>query len=124
MSDRISIRALVVETRIGVTDKERSRPQDVSIDIDIDVDLSTAGASDDLGDTVDYDSLVAAVATLVRGNECALLERLATQICDLVAAKNHVHGVTVEVTKSDVPVNEEVSAISVRVARPGRTASR
>ncbi len=123
MSDRISIRGLVVETRIGVTEKERSRPQDVSIDIDLDVDLSAAGASDDLNETVDYDTLVAAVAALVRGNECSLLERLATEICDLVAAKNRVRSVTVQVTKNDVPVNEEVSAISVRVARPGRTAS-
>lgn len=123
VSDRISIRGLLVETRIGVTEKERSRPQDVSIDLDIDVDLGAAGASDDLADTIDYDSLVSEVARLVRASECLLLERLAAQICDLVAAKSRVGGVTVEVTKSDVPVNEEVGAISVRVARPGRGTS-
>ena len=124
MSDRISIRGLVVETRIGVTQKERSRPQDVSIDIDIDLDLGPAGGSDELDQTVDYDALVSSVAEFVRGNECLLLERLATQICDLVAAKPLVGGVTVAVAKSDVPVREEVAAISVRVARPGRGTSR
>lgn len=120
MSDRISIRGLVVETRIGVTDKERSRPQDVSIDVHLDADLRAAGENDDLALTVDYDSLISSIARFVRANECLLLERLAAQICDLVAAENRVHGVTVEVTKVDVPVNEEVSAVSVRVARPGR----
>ncbi|HWC13026.1 MAG TPA: dihydroneopterin aldolase [Actinomycetota bacterium] len=123
MSDRISIRGLVVETRIGVTDQERSRPQDVSIDVHIDVDLRGAGETDDLALTVDYDALVSSIARLVRTNECLLLERLAAQICDLVAAKNAVDGVTVEVRKVDVPVNEEVSGVSVRVARPGRGTS-
>lgn len=123
MTDAISIRGLVVETRIGVSDDERARPQDVSIDIEIEADLRPAGEADDLALTVDYDSVVSSVAQLVRANECLLLERLATQICDLVAARNGVRGVTVAVTKSDVPVSEEVSAISVRVARPGRGAT-
>lgn len=117
MTDRISVVGLSVETRIGVTDKERSLPQDVLIDIDINVDLSAAGATDDLNETIDYDSLVNEVAGFVRASECNLLERLAAQVADLVAAKSGVSGVTVRIGKQHVPVNEEVAAIVVSIER-------
>lgn len=117
MNDRITISGLSVETRIGVTDKERSRPQDVLIDIDIARDLSAAGSSDMLEDTIDYDGLVTEVAALVRASECNLLERLAVKIADQVAAKQGVSGVTVRVGKQHVPVDEEVSSISVSIER-------
>ena len=117
MSDRISISGLVVETRIGVTEKERSRPQDLLIDIEIERDLSAAGASDALVDTIDYDGLVDEVAALVRSTECNLLEALASRIADRVADKDGVTGVTVRVGKGHVPVDEEVSSISVSIGR-------
>jgi dihydroneopterin aldolase len=106
-----------VETRIGVTEKERSRPQDVVIDLEIAGDLAAAGSSDSLDDTIDYDGLVTEVAALVRASECNLLERLASQIADRVAAKPGVSGVTVRVGKQHVPVDEEVSSISVSIER-------
>lgn len=117
MSDRITVSGLTVETRIGVTEKERSRPQDVVIDIDIERDLAAAGASDSLEDTIDYDGLVNEVAALARASECNLLETLASRIADRVADKDGVTGVTVKVGKGHVPVDEEVSSISVSVGR-------
>lgn len=117
MSDRITVSGLTVETRIGVTEKERSRPQDVVIDIDIERDLAAAGASDSLEDTIDYDGLVNEVAALARASECNLLEALASKIADRVADKDGVTGVTVKVGKGHVPVDEEVSSISVSVGR-------
>lgn len=117
MSDRITIAGLSVETRIGVTEKERSRPQEVVIDIEIARDLTAAGASDSLEETIDYDGLVNEVAALARTSECKLLERLASKIADQVADKEGVAGVTVRVGKEHVPVNEEVSSISVSVGR-------
>lgn len=117
MSDIILVSGLCLETRIGVTEKERSRPQDVVIDMEVATDLTAAGASDDLGDTLDYDRLIADVAALVNKSECNLLERLATKIADLVAARSGVRGVTVTVGKQDVPVDEEVSSVAVRIER-------
>lgn len=117
MTDRITISSLSVETRIGVTEKERSRPQDVLIDVEIATDLTKATSSDSLGDTIDYDGLVTEIAALVRDNECHLLERLAGEIAERVSAKQGVSGVTVRVGKQHVPVNEEVSSISVSIGR-------
>ena len=117
MSDRISIEGLCVETRIGVTQKERSRPQDVLVDIEVAADLARSAATDALQDTIDYDSLVAEVAALIRASECNLLETLAANIAGLVSAKQGVFGVTVGVRKVEVPVNEDVSSIGVRIER-------
>jgi FolB domain-containing protein len=117
MTDRILIRGLALETRIGVTERERSRPQEVLIDIELSADLSRPGRSDDLGDTIDYDALVNEVAELVRTGERNLLEKLAEEIASVLSAKEGVSGVTVQVMKQHVPVLEEVSGISVRVER-------
>lgn len=117
MTDRISVTGLLVETKIGITEKERSRPQDVVIDLDIVTDLHRAGETDDLEHTIDYDSLVSGIAAMVRASECKLLEKLATKIADEVSAKIGVSGVTVRVMKQHVPVNEEVSGISVYIER-------
>ena len=117
MTDRILIRGLALETRIGITEKERSRPQEVLIDIELRTDLSRPGRSDDLSDTTDYDALVNEIAGLVRTGERNLLEKLAAEIASLLSAKTGVSGVTVEVMKQHVPVLEEVAGISVRVER-------
>ena len=117
MNDRISIAGLCVETRIGVTDKERARPQDVVVDVEIEADLSRPASTDALEDTIDYDGLVTEVAALVRASECNLLETLATKIAALVSTKDGVFGVTVGVRKVEVPVNEDVSSIAVRIER-------
>lgn len=119
MKDRLSIRGLCVETRIGVTERERSRPQDVLIDLEITTDHSRAAASDSLTDTIDYDALITAVSELVRKSECNLLERLGSDIAGLVADWSGVDGVTVTVGKQDVPVNEEVDSVSVQIHRGG-----
>ena len=120
MSDRIVIHGLSIETRIGVTEKERTSPQDVLIDIELTVDLARPGRSDDLDDTIDYDALVTEVAALVRTGERKLLEKLAEEIAVLLSAKDGVSGVTVEVMKQHVPVQEEVAGISVRIERGTR----
>jgi 7,8-dihydroneopterin aldolase/epimerase/oxygenase len=117
MTDRIVIRGLEVDTRIGVTDEERAHPQTLSIDVDVVADLSRAGRTDDLNDTIDYDSLVGQIAAATSATECKLLEHLAAKIADLVSAKPGVSGVTVRVGKKDVPVEQQVSSVSVSIER-------
>lgn len=118
MTDRITIRALQVETKIGVTHEERSRTQVVSIDIEIETDLSSAGKSDDLDDTVDYGHVTQEVARLVRDSEVHLLEHLAERIAASIGTITGVTGVTVEVAKRSPPITEDVGPISVRIVRP------
>lgn len=118
MSDHIVIEGLRVKTRVGWAAEERATPQFVLVDLDVETDVAGAAASDDLGDTVDYASLLSDVASYVEARETRLLERLAVEIAELVAAKNGVKRVTVEIGKEVPPVPEEVAKVAVRVERP------
>lgn len=115
--DHIHIRGLRAKTRIGVTEEERSRPQVLLVDIAIELSIADAARSDDVEETVDYDSLVNDVVAEIEGTERRLLERLAADLSDRILERNGVLGVTVEVAKEDPPVQHEVESISVRMER-------
>jgi 7,8-dihydroneopterin aldolase/epimerase/oxygenase len=117
-ADRIIIEGLQVAARIGVTEQERSHPQNLILDIELERDLSAAAASDDLSDTVDYDRLTSYVAELTRTSNSKLLEHLAGSIAKDVCSLSGVERVTVEVRKESPPVSEEVGKIAVRITRP------
>jgi dihydroneopterin aldolase len=117
MSDHILVSGLRVETRVGWTSEERAEPQFLLVDLDVETDLAAPSASDDLADTLDYASLVAEVARFVGSREARLLESLAGEIAGIVAAKNGVKRVTVEIAKEVAPVPEEVARVAVRVVR-------
>jgi len=117
-TDLITITALRVPTRLGVTEDERSRPQEVTIDLAIALDLRSAGASDDLNDTVDYGQLTTEVAELVSSSETRLLETLAEKIAGHVCTFTRIDRVTVEIAKAAPPVQEDVGSIAVRITRP------
>ena len=116
--DRIRISNLRVPTHVGVTEQERAQPQTVVINLELAVDLARAGATDELGETVDYDRLTMEVSDLVRSSSTKLLERLAEIIAARVCAVSGVERVSVEVTKESPPVAEDVGPIGVRITRP------
>lgn len=117
MNDHLLIRGLRVETRVGVTEQERAQPQGVVVNLDVATDLSLAGSTDNLKDTVDYAALISAIAALVRDGEVQLLETVADRIANKVSEISHVTGVTVEVSKEIVPVEENVDQVIVRIER-------
>ncbi len=115
--DRVIIRGLELDVRIGVTEDERSDPQSILVDVTIETDLTTAASSDDLADTLDYDALVEEVATICEGSSFNLLERLAGEIGERISSNEAVERVTVEVAKKEPPVRQRVGKIAVRIER-------
>jgi dihydroneopterin aldolase len=117
VADAITIRGLRVPARIGVTADERDRDQVVIVDLDVEVDLTKASRSDNLADTLDYGSLVAGIAQIASDGSRNLLENLSGDIASFVLRYEGVEAVTIEVAKADVPVEEDVGSISVRMRR-------
>ena len=117
MTDQLAIRGLHLSARVGVTEEERSAPQGVVVDVIVSTNLAPAGMSDDLGDTIDYARLISDVAETVQGGEAQLLETLAHRIAAKVEKMKDATGVTVEVSKEIVPVEEKVDQVSVRIER-------
>ena len=54
MTDRIELRGMRFEGRHGVLPEEATAAQPFEVDVVLELDLAAAGASDDLGGTVDY----------------------------------------------------------------------
>lgn len=97
--DRIYIRDLRVRCIIGIYPEERRAKQEIEINLLLFADLRTAGASDNIADTVDYKSVKKAVVAHVEVSECLLVERLAQEIADICLAVPGVQKVQVTVDK-------------------------
>jgi dihydroneopterin aldolase len=102
----------------GVLPEEQSRAQPFEVDVDIEADLAAAGASDNLGDTIDYAAVADDVARIVGSEHHALLERLAERIATAALGHPGASGVTVTVTKLRPPVPLDLDGVSVTIHRP------
>lgn len=95
----IRIKNLRLRTVIGVNDWERELRQDVIINIEMEFDGSKAVQSDDIADTVDYKLLKRKIIQRVETSSFQLIERLASEILDLVLEDKRVMRAMVEVDK-------------------------
>jgi len=97
--DIIFIDELRAETLIGIYPREQAVPQTIEISLRIGASTASAGASDDIRDTIDY----AAVVERLRGELAArhfnLLEKLAEYIATLLLEDFGAQWVRVSVAK-------------------------
>lgn len=77
MSDAILISGLAVKAVIGVYGWEQVMPRPLLLDLELSLDLSPAGASDALGDTVDYQAVADVAAVVAAERRYALVEHFA-----------------------------------------------
>jgi dihydroneopterin aldolase len=115
--DRILIAGLREMGVHGVLAEEQERAQPFQVDLELLVDLAAAGASDALGDTVDYGALSDAVRRVVADEHHQLLERLAARIAEVCRADARVNGVVVEVRKLQPPIAGQIDYVGVRIER-------
>lgn len=116
-ADRIELRGLRVTATHGVLPEEQTRAQPFELDLDIEADLRPAGASDSLGDTVDYGALAETAARVVTGERHALLERVAERVADELLHDQRVRSVTVTIRKLRPPVPVDLASAAVRLTR-------
>jgi dihydroneopterin aldolase len=116
--DLIELRGLRLVGICGALPEERERAQPLEIDLDVEADLRPSGASDELGDTIDYGALCDAVAAVVAGGTPQLLEHLAAEIAAAVLAVDaRATAVTVGVRKLRPPVPHALATSGVRIRR-------
>jgi dihydroneopterin aldolase len=118
VADRIELRGLRIAGIVGVLPHEQAQPQPLELDLDLGLDLSVAGASDDLGDTVDYGAVCAVVEQVVTATSFALLEALAERIAAaLLGGDGRLDSITVAVRKLRPPVAQHLDTSGVRITR-------
>jgi dihydroneopterin aldolase len=117
VTDRIDLKGIEVLARHGVLEHEKQEPQIFRIDLTLYLDLSSAGASDDLADTVDYGKLAQLTHDLVQGGSHDLIESVANQIATAVLAEPRVDRVTVTVHKPEAPIPLTFEDVAVTIDR-------
>lgn len=118
IDDCLRLKGLRVMALCGALSEERARPQPFELDMDIGVDLASAGHSDDLGDTVDYGEVCAAVCAVAEGEQFTLMEAMAQRVAEVcLDTDQRAQWVTVEVRKLRPPVPQHLSTSGVRITR-------
>lgn len=117
MTDELAIVGVECVGHHGVFDFERRDGQIFSIDLVLGLDTAPAAASDDLRDTVDYGSLVAAVKTAVENDPVDLIETLAQRIAGVCLLDTRVEWVRVSVHKPDAPIEATFTDVALTITR-------
>ena len=97
--DKIIIRGLLVRGILGLNDWEREKKQDIFISLTLQTDCRAAGASDDVGDTLNYRTLTKAILAYVESSAHYLVEALATAIARICVVEFGAEEVVVKVEK-------------------------
>ena len=101
----------------GVFEHERREGQTFVIDLVLGLDTTSAAASDDLSQTVDYGSLAATVKAAVEKDPVDLIETLTQRIADLCLLESRVEWVRVTVHKPDAPIEATFADVTLTITR-------
>jgi dihydroneopterin aldolase len=118
LADQIILKGIQFYGYHGVPDAEQATGHRYEVDLTLETDLSTAGAIDDVAQTVDYGALAREVLALGTGRQFRLIETLAGALADQTL-ENHprVAAVTVRVKKLLPPIPGVVEYAAVEITR-------
>lgn len=111
---KISIVDLEVFYCVGVSDEERAQPQRLLLTVDMGFDFTSAAMSDRLERTIDYHAVAQMLLKHGEGRSWKLLERLVSNLCDIILADYKAQSVSVVVKKFIIP---EARYVSVQLAK-------
>ncbi len=97
--DKVFIEDLLVRGIIGVSDRERSQPQDIVINITLFTDISEGGRTDDIEKCTNYRIIAKAVIAHIETVSRFTVEALATDLAKICFEMPGVQEATVRVEK-------------------------
>ncbi len=97
--DIIYLRALKIETVIGIFDWERKIKQTISFDLEMATDIRKAAASDAIEDTLDYKGLSKRIISFVEGSSYQLVEALAENVAAIILDEFDICWVRIKLDK-------------------------
>lgn len=103
----LSVRDITLSVRLGVPPDERSVPQSVCVHIDmIFMHMPACASSDDINDTICYDTLTTVFLAAVAGKEFKLIETLCGTLCGAARCLVPLEcGIVLQALKVNPPVD-------------------
>jgi 7,8-dihydroneopterin aldolase/epimerase/oxygenase len=97
--DIIFLGGLEIDTIIGIYDWERERRQTVILDIAMAFDIQKAAETDDIQYALDYKTVSDRIISFVKASQFLLVERLISELADLIRAEFNVPWVKITLNK-------------------------
>lgn len=117
--DTIFLHDFRVDTVIGVHEWERLRPQTLELNIEIGLPSPKAGATDEILDTIDYESVERRIRTDLQSLQLTLLETLAEHIASVIL--NDFGAPWVKLSVAKIAILPNVKRVGVRIERTRET---
>jgi FolB domain-containing protein len=114
---KITIVELEVFYHVGVSDQERAAAQRLLVTADMTFDFASAAISDRIEKTINYQDVAQELIKFGGNRSWKLLEKLVSNLADMILAKYHPQAVMVEVKKFSIPQARHVS-VSLTRSRP------
>jgi dihydroneopterin aldolase len=115
--DRIRLNDVTIFPRLGVAEIEKEWVQKVTLDLELLLDLSRAVATDDVHQTVDYESVYRRIHEVAGARKFHLIESLAGEIAAMVLREFPVRKIIVRVRKTNLPFDAHLSCVEVELER-------
>jgi FolB domain-containing protein len=97
--DKIFIEDLMVRGIIGISEKERSQPQDIVVSVILYADITSGSRSDNIDDCVNYRTISKAIIAHIQEVSRYTVEALAGDIAEICLKTPKVEKVKVKVEK-------------------------
>jgi len=117
--DKILLKGIQLEIRVGTTVEERDTPQPCRLDLVLKADLGQAGKSGNLDKTIDYVAVLKCLEAICLDHSFTLLEEIAHQSCQTILESFAVKEVTTRIRKTR-PFSDKLSAVGVQFTRNRR----
>ena len=111
---KITIVDLEIFCSVGVSDEERAAPQRLLVTVDMQFDFSSASVSDRIEKTINYQNVAQAVLKFGEGRSWKLMEKLVSNMADMVLNDYKPQAVMVEIKKFPIPQARHVSVSLTR----------
>ena len=114
--DILKIKSLRFKGYHGYYRQERKQGNDFEVDLIFQANLHTAGESDQLKDTIDYQEALKTVKSVMEGPSVKLIETLTKKIGDqLFKQLPEVNKLSVSVRKLNPPLNVETAYSEIQM---------
>ena len=117
MTDELSVTGIECYGYHGVFDHEKRDGQTFVVDLTLGIDTAPAATTDDLRDTVDYGSLVAAAKHAVEVDPVDLIETLAQRLADVCLRDVRVEWARITVHKPEAPIDATFADVTLTITR-------
>ncbi|MDP8264290.1 MAG: dihydroneopterin aldolase [Candidatus Aceula lacicola] len=112
---KITINQIHLSIIIGTKHYEREEAQDIAVDLSFIYNSSKAQESDDLSNTVNYETIAQEIKEKTEKTKFFLIEKLANFILDIVMANNAIEKTTVIICKPNAI--KDSKSVSIKLTR-------